>query len=208
MYTAAIAGQNDDGLHGLFERCNELSTLPYEGKPGQGRIAIARVGHPNIETMLRFADPVSMQDARAIRKLLQLCGDNLFLLSDSAFVYGLGRFTGQYNSRQEDLFIVRFSGHYHWQLWHADYCLMRIDYDNPTLPRLQPMDEIPLKSALARTFASVSNEGVERICVLARAAANRRKGGILVIASNNRQKCTREQLCQALHTCKSRNLSR
>jgi hypothetical protein len=157
MCTAAIAGQNEDGLHGLFERCDQLSTLPYEGKPGQGRIAIAPVGHPNIETVLPLADRVDMQDTRAIRKLLQLCGTDLLLLSDSAFVYGLGQVTGDYDSSREDLFVVRFRGHYQWELWHAGYCLMQVDFGKPRLPRLRPMDEVPLRAALSRVFAGVSN---------------------------------------------------
>ena len=52
MDTPALAGGTDEGRNGLFEACNTISTLKYEGKEGVGRIVIARRGHPSIRVDL------------------------------------------------------------------------------------------------------------------------------------------------------------
>jgi hypothetical protein len=66
MYTPAGATDNFDGLHGLFETCNAISSMRYEGEEGIGRIIIARQNHPNIESEVSFSNPVKTREYRAV----------------------------------------------------------------------------------------------------------------------------------------------
>lgn len=47
MYTISQAGDNMNGLHGLYEACNIISSLKYEGTDGLGKMIIAKQKHPN-----------------------------------------------------------------------------------------------------------------------------------------------------------------
>ena len=67
MTTAAVAGGNERGLHGLFDACNTLSTLKYEGKEGIGNIVFARPMHPHVNVDLALSSPVP-QCSRAARR--------------------------------------------------------------------------------------------------------------------------------------------
>src|SRR4051812_39715035 len=72
----AWAGGNFHGLHGLFEACNAISTLKYEGKEGVGRLVLAHPEHPALRVDLELLTPVPLRDFSAVRKLLQLATDD------------------------------------------------------------------------------------------------------------------------------------
>src|SRR5262249_36019487 len=61
MYGPAWAGGNVRGLHGLFEACNAISTLKYEGKEGVGRLVFARPEHPALRIDLQLLFPVPLR---------------------------------------------------------------------------------------------------------------------------------------------------
>ena len=123
-----------ESLFGLFQECNVISSLRYEGEDGTGTVLISRKGHPNVEVALALTCPVRTTDYRAVRKLLETSSGDLSLLSDSVCVYGLGRTVGQYDWREEDLFLVRFTKHYAWELYHAESVMMQVTHGQPKLP--------------------------------------------------------------------------
>jgi hypothetical protein len=101
-----------DGLHGLFEACNTISSLRYEGSESIGVMLLSRKGHPNIEVALSLSVPVRMCDYSAVRKLLEMTSNEVSLLSDSGYIYGLGKSAGIYDQKAEDVFSVHFTKHY------------------------------------------------------------------------------------------------
>ena len=54
MYTVSQAGHNFDGLHGLYDVCNEIASMKYEGAVGLGNIIIAPKDHQNIKITLQL----------------------------------------------------------------------------------------------------------------------------------------------------------
>ncbi|NUO09620.1 MAG: hypothetical protein HUU08_13245 [Candidatus Brocadia sp.] len=95
---------------------------------GSGTIILAKKGHTAIQTIVEFSRPARLQVTRGARKLLKLAAQDLALHTDSDRIYGLVK-NKNYDEREEDLFTIRFLGHHHWEVAHAEKILMRV---NPT----------------------------------------------------------------------------
>jgi hypothetical protein len=162
MYTPAWAGGELMGLHGLFHACNTISSLRYEGAEGIGKMLIARREHPNIETVVALSSPIKMRDYRAVRKLLEMSSEEMCLLSDSGYVYGLGKLTGLYDQRTEDLFLISFMNHYTWELSHAGHILMKVVYGQPKLPRT-PINKEKFERDIHRIFPNIGSKQIGRL---------------------------------------------
>src|SRR6478736_3607894 len=106
MYTPS--GTN----HGLFDACNAVSALKYEGNEGIGSILLSRGDHPDIYQILILDTPISMRDYRSVRKLLEVAEGNIRLLSDASSVYGFGSLKPGYDFSNADIFHVNFTNHY------------------------------------------------------------------------------------------------
>ena len=176
MYTPAWAGQNLHGRHGLFDACNIISTLKYEGEEGQGRLLhVVRSDHPHLRTDLTLESPLSLQDYRAVRKLLQLASGPLGLLCDAARVYGVGRVLPSYDPSAEDLFTITFVRQFVWELSHAGRALMQVRYGIANLP-LSGIQDDKFKSDLARLFGTLEKPNADLLLQLAKNVA-RQPGG-------------------------------
>ena len=170
------------GLHGLYNSVNTISSMKYEGSDSFGSMIICRKGHPNIVPTVELRSPVPMSNPRAVRKLLETSSRDLSLLCDSANVYALGQTTGQYDSRNEDLFRINFTKHYTWELLHDGNALMRVVYAEPSLPRSQ-IDKDKFKDHLLRLFGNIDPKSVDMIWQLALEATRQKHGTMLVISA-------------------------
>ncbi len=191
MYTPSHAGVGFmEGLHGLFEACNIVSSLRHEGEECIARMLVARRGHPNVEVTLALAHTVNMRDYRAVRKLLEMSSDELYLLSDSGSVYGLGTSIEGYDLREESLFQIRFVKHYTWELFHAEHLMMQVRYGQPTLPK----DEIgkdKFGSNITRIFSHIDSNEISRLWKLILEATKQDHGTVVVISTGARKEAQR-----------------
>lgn len=195
MYTLNVAGREFAELHGLFHTCNTISSLKYEGAEGIGKMLIARRGHPNIEKILTLSSPVPMRDYRAVRKLLEISLNEIGLLSDSGYIYGLGRLVGSYDQRAEDLFLINFTNHYEWELLHANHVMMWVTYGQPRLPRMQ-IDKEKFKKDVRRIFCDIESKRVEGLWELVVEATHQKHGTMVVVSNGGRMEAERlEKQC-------------
>jgi len=171
MYGPAWAGGNVHGLHGLFEACNAISTLKYEGKEGVGRLVLARPEHPALRVDLELLSPVALRDYGAVRKLLQLATGDQCLLCDSAEIYGVGAVVDAYDPNDENLFVIRFTKNFMWDLSHAGNPLMYMRNGEPQA-RIAGFPSGQFLRDLPRVFAGITAEQSERLNALARAVAS------------------------------------
>ena len=184
MYTASATGKEFYGLHGMFEACNIISSLQYEGAEGAGHLVVAAKNHPALDLRIEFTDPPTFTEYRAIRKLLQLCGKDTWLLSDSYHVYGLGSVKpGAYDPSLENLFAIRFVKHHCWELTHDGHALMQTTYGEPRFPK-PSFDEGRFKTTLQRVIPGVTPAATEELIALARTASEAKHGTMLVISSD------------------------
>jgi len=190
MYTPAWAGVEFDGLHGLFSACNTIASMKYEGVEGIGSILIAHKNHPNIEILLTLTPPVRMTGYRAVRKLLEISSSDLSLLSDSGYIYGLGRITGTYESQNEDLYEIRFVSHHTWDLLHAGNAMMRVTYCEPELPKTK-LNKGKFVANFQRNFKGLELVKIEKIWRLIMEASKQKHGTIIVVSKGAKDEAKR-----------------
>ena len=190
MDTPAWATGKIESLYGLFNACNVISSLTYESAESSGTILVARAGHPSIKPTLQLVNPVRLYRHRAVRKLLEVAATGDSLLFDGEGIVGFGRIIGNYNQAEADLFEIRFTRHYTWELLHGGHRMMLVSYGNPRLP-LQPLNATKLASDLKRIFRGISTENAKELVDLALQACKQRHGALLVIASDAEQEARR-----------------
>ncbi|GAX38904.1 DNA integrity scanning protein DisA nucleotide-binding domain protein [Nodularia sp. NIES-3585] len=190
MYTPLAACGNFGNWHRLFEACNTISSLNYEGAEGIGRMWLSKRGHPNLETTLTLLTPVKLQNYRAVRKLLEMTTDEICLLSDSDYIYGLGNIKGSYEQRAEDLFLVNFTKHYTWELLHANHVMMRVAYRQPELPT-ESINKHKFETDVKRIFPEITPKEVSRLWDLVLEATKQKHGTMVVVSSGAKEESNR-----------------
>ncbi len=181
--TPALGEGSDLHLRGLFQACNTLSSLSYEGRGTVGRLILSRPGYPGLVRRVTLESPVRLHDIPAVRKLLVTSVGGLALLSDGGVVYGLGGLDLNRSLPGESLFHVAFVKSSSWELSRGLRTLMRVTYGRPRLPRLS-ISEARFRFYVTRTFGLLPLEDFEALWSLALAASEQRHGTILVIAAN------------------------
>ncbi len=182
MQTVACAG-NWEGFHGLYAACNEISSMKYEGTIGLGKMIIGSRDHENIKITLQLKDPIKLYDIRKVRKFLELSDNNSSIVSDSVFIYGLGELRGKYNPTNESLFVVHFTSHFKWELFHDNNSLMVVEYREPSLP-VEKIDRKKFYSDLKRIFNGINKNQIDDLWEVAINATNQKHGTLLVISDN------------------------
>lgn len=183
MYTVSAAGKNFHGLHGLYDACNEIASMKYEGAVGIGNMIIASKDHKNIKITLQLKEPIRIRDYRKVRKFLELSDNNSSIISDTALIYGLGELRGKYNPKEENLFIINFTSHFKWELSHDNNPLMVVEYREPSLP-IEKINREKFYSDLPRVFKNINNEQIGELWDISMEATKQRHGTMLVISDN------------------------
>lgn len=168
---------------GLFEGCNRVSALRYEGSAGVGRMVVAAPGHDCVHVDLELERPVPLREANWARKILQMGAQDVSLVCDGSTICGLGRLSDAYDAAREDAFFIDFVGHYTWELRHGTTVLMRTAYGVPRLPASRLADG-ELRTLLRRIFPAVAPTDAERIISLVRVAIEQKHGTLIVVSED------------------------
>jgi hypothetical protein len=180
MEAPVLAGGSVWMLYELFNACNYIASLTYERATSIGEMLIARSDHPNIQSTLTLAKPVSLREHRAVRKLLEISSAGGAIVTDGSSVTGFGKFVGNYDQSEANLFKVLFIGHHKWELCHADHKLMRVSFGKPALP-LPPLSQYRFAADLERIFKNISASAIKKLFDLSEEACRQRHGTVLVI---------------------------
>jgi DNA integrity scanning protein DisA with diadenylate cyclase activity len=183
MYTVSSAGRNFEGLHGLYEACNEIASMKYEGAIGIGKMIIAPKDHKNVKISLQLKEPIRVSDYRKVRKFLELSNNDTSIISDSALIYGLGEIRGKYNPKEESLFVISFISHFKWELLHDNNPLMVVEYREPALP-VEKINREKFYSDFPRLFKGISKEQIDDLWDISIEATKQKHGTMLVISEN------------------------
>jgi DNA integrity scanning protein DisA with diadenylate cyclase activity len=190
MYSISQAGDTIDGLHGLYESCNMIASLKYEGGEGLGKMAIAKKDHINIRLTLELEQPIKIKDYRKVRKFLELSTDDSIIISDSALIYGLGEIVGKYNPKEESLFIIHFISHYKWEVLHDNISMLVVIYEQPNIPK-EVIDRDKFYSDLSRIFKDINKRQLDDLWEIANQATTQKHGTMLVISDNAQKESAR-----------------
>lgn len=181
--TAIPAASGSRGTYELFDMCNYISSLKYEGDSSIGKLIICKEDHPNIDIVLKLTTPVKLGDHRRVRKLLEVTSENLHLYSNGDDILGLARLKGVYDSTHEDLFIVNFSGPHKWELIHDSHVMMIVEYTNPSLPKLK-VDKSNFDDILKRIFQNISEDDLKKLWGVVIRSTEQKHGALIVITSD------------------------
>ncbi|HDY87522.1 MAG TPA: hypothetical protein ENH82_05315, partial [bacterium] len=190
MFTPAWSVGNFYELQGLFDACNVISSLKYEGSDTAGKILISKPNHQNVKIILKLSSPIRMTDYRTVRKFLEISSKNICLLSDSADIYGLGQVMGSYDLDQENLFVIEFIKHHTWVLIHANQVMMEVTYGLPKLLRKQ-INEKKFKEDLPRFFPGIAKDNINKLWLLAFEATKQKHGTMLVVSADAKSEAIR-----------------
>ena len=181
MYTPAFPGRNFEGLHGLFQVVNTISSIKYEGEDCEGKILFCRKNHEDIKVEILFKSPVSLNNSKGARKLLEMSSGENALLSDSANIYGLGKVLDSYKESKEDIFVVRFKKHFVWEVEHFGHAMMLVDYGEPRLPK-QTFDIEKYVNIIKRVFIDITEDNIKVLTNVINAAIHQKHGTTIVIS--------------------------
>jgi hypothetical protein len=183
-YRACPFGEaaNETGIGGwyvFFSLCNGIASAYYEKSVASGMMILAKKDHTAIKTAIKFTHPTELGLIRGARKLLQLSSKKLALHTDSKSIYGLVEERG-YSEEEENLFKIRFIGHYHWEVAHTNRVLMKVKYGQPYLPK-PPFNIAKFRKDLPRIFGKMTEKHINRILDLIHEAEKEKHGTLLLI---------------------------
>ncbi|WP_316830171.1 DNA integrity scanning protein DisA nucleotide-binding domain protein [Pedobacter aquatilis] len=190
MVTVSAAGHCPRPLHILYDACNTISSLKYEGEEGLGKMIIACKNHKNVELTIALEEPIHIKDFRKVRKFLELADHKNLLVSDSVFIYGLGKITGKYNYHDESLFIIHFTKHFHWEVLHHDKIMLSVAFRMPGFYSEQ-INKEKFYSTLNRVFKVIQKEKIHKLWDITIAATKQKHGTILVISDSAKDEAER-----------------
>jgi len=190
MITVSMAGQNPNGLHVLYDACNTISSLKYEGAEGFGKMVIAQKSHPNVKLTMELENPIHIKDFRKVRKFLELADHKQLILSDSVLIYGLCQLSGKYNYHDESLFIVHFTKHFHWEVVHHEQIMVSVAFRMPDLYN-ERISREKFYSSLKRLFSGIDKARLHTLWDITMEATKQKHGTILAISSEAEQEAIR-----------------
>ena len=179
--TAVSAGSQSHATYDLFDICNYISSMKYEGDSNFGKMLIATDNHPNIKVIIELNEHMSLRPNRTLRKLLEISSEKLFLYTNGNEIIGFAEITGVYDSSKEDLFEVVFLGEQKWELRHNNKTLMLVQYSHPRLP--MPKIDLPkLNSTLKRIFSDIEPKNVSDIMTTIISATEQKHGTLIIVS--------------------------
>lgn len=190
--TAIPAASQSKETFELFDICNFISSLKYEGDSSVGKLIICKEAHPNIEVLLKLQKPVKLREYRKVRKLLEISSTDLHLLSNGDYILGFARLKGTYDEKNEDLFIVNFSGSHKWELIHDSNVMMLVEYTNPMLPNPK-INKQTFEDLLVRILSNVSEENLSILWNIINVATEQKHGTLIIISNNASEEAERLQ---------------
>lgn len=163
----------------LLNLSNAISAERYEGAGSRGRLIVVSSESSDVNVQIKLKDPVSTNNYRGIRKLLEISSNSMALLCDGKSIWGLGNPLKSYNPSKENLFELRFTEHYTWELVHANNVMLRVQYRQPRLPR-ERFDKIQFYDHVTRLF-KVSKDKCEILIEGVEGAVSQQHGTMLVV---------------------------
>jgi hypothetical protein len=183
-------GQLMHAMTDLYDVCNVISTMTYEGADGVGGMLFAPRGHADVRVDLSLQRPASLRDYRTVRKLLEISDAGLYLLCADGEVVGFGRSTAPAGSAPDGLFVVSFTGQHRWRLSLGSHVLMEITYGQPHLPK-ERLNAADFHRTVERTFPAMTGDEVDTLWTLVSAATEQRHGTMVVVSTGAEHEAAR-----------------
>ena len=160
---------------GILSALNKIASLTYERDAARGTLAIT--SRENLEKWLivKFKEPVGVEESRTMRKLLQMSDGAISVLADPAQAYGLGL-----SKPAPDVVEVSITGHAKWEASVNGDKFVRVAYGKPTIPH-QPIEFEELADIAERI---IGDTNTKLIWGIVQAAQGNGQGTTLVVSAD------------------------
>ncbi|MBK7987837.1 MAG: DNA integrity scanning protein DisA nucleotide-binding domain protein [Ignavibacteria bacterium] len=180
-------------LSKLFYTCNAVVSLNYEGKSCDGEILFLNRKDINVllkpnhklagfRVYLVFEKPIKISNLRQLRKLLEASGQEIKIVSDSEFLFGLVSLDDSVNFHQlRSIYRVKFSKQSQWELYdRINQKIMIVEHGIPSLPKPNTNTN-DLNVALNNIFQNIDEQQEQKLGKLLSNLVNTKHGATLVI---------------------------
>ena len=135
----------------LFRAVNNFTALSYErANDTKGCLIISDADKVAEQAHIQFQKPISIYNARNMRKLLELSDDTTVILSDYRRAYGLGAYNAIPDSIE-----IRVRGHADWEALFNGIALIRVRNGHAKLPPKPPITRERLADLAERIVGSI-----------------------------------------------------
>ena len=159
----------------LFRLANDVSSLTYERSGAKGHLIVTEPDNLANKLRVTVQDPVRLQEARTVRKMLELTDETRVLLTDGGVIYGLGECLAA-----PDVAKITIEGHAKWSLSVDGTILIRVAYGHAALPK-QILDKNLFGDVARRKIGSVE---IERIWAIFQCALDNDHGTTIVVSED------------------------
>ncbi|MBN8574775.1 MAG: DNA integrity scanning protein DisA nucleotide-binding domain protein, partial [Candidatus Kapabacteria bacterium] len=180
-------------LSKLFYTCNAVVSLNYEGKSCDGEILFLNRKDINVllkpnhklagfRVYLVFEKPIKISNLRQLRKLLEASGQEIKIVSDSEFLFGLVSLDDSVNFHQlRSIYRVKFSKQSQWELYdRINQKIMIVEHGIPSLPKPNTNTN-DLNVALNNIFQNIDEQQKSNLSELLKNLVDTKHGATLVI---------------------------
>lgn len=166
----------------LFNTCNYISSLNYEGNASAGEIIVGDRDNPDFDMCLELVTPIGLYEYRKVRKLLEATSHDLALYTDGHKILGLGILRENRREDQRPL-SINFGGLHKWELLHGPKKLLAVEYGIPGPPRPKINREV-FDDLLQQTFGSATPGILDNMWKIVDAATRQKHGALLIISGD------------------------
>lgn len=198
------------GIYGndLFDEFNYISTLNYEGGSISAKLLLVNKTEidTHIDFYIKLEEPISFDQHRRIRKLLETSDKRTFLIGDHEKIYGLGRLRDYELLKSKPVFLIDFTGKFEYKIsivimkrdvitniedgsienvkWRLyEHPILFIRYGTPNL-RENKFSDIKLSGKLQKIFGDkIEPQNKDKLVSLVKYAVNQKSGTIVVLTT-------------------------
>ncbi|GLC90220.1 tetratricopeptide repeat protein [Lysinibacillus piscis] len=186
-----------------------ISTMHYEGAKVNAKLIVINDSYKDtfIHFMVELHKPIPYTEYRKVRKMLELSGQDIFVIGNHQEIYGLGRLKQFYKAQkiEDKILVIDFLNTSYYKISSIDFVKKMIDSSHATIEDIRwtyeqqliigfkhknlfltdsEFPEKKLRRVLKNTFDTYDKEHkneLENMLEIVRLAANQKKGTMVVI---------------------------
>lgn len=164
---------------GLFDRVEAVAKLLYEREPGRAGLVLAGPDDPNIHYVMRLAEPVSLGEARWLRKMVEMSKDGAQLIIGYDEVYGIG----SVSDVSAPPFVIDLIGPHEWDLKQGETVFLRVRHGAAKLAQ-EPISAERFRDNAKRIFERVTDPAIARMNNILRLLMGLKRGSLIIFAAD------------------------
>lgn len=179
-------------LNSLFYDIDSFSTMVYEKREPNGVVLLVpnNLKHPyfeaNLDLKIQFQIPVAIEKYVAVRKIIEMTGENRAALTDGKLIYGIGWYK---NIDSETTILIKITGYHKWAVFYGSQNLFNVIDGFPRLPQDRYSKE--QFEADISTWKDVINVNHSSLWEIIEAALKASHGALIIISTTAEKEAQR-----------------